>query len=96
MKVNQSFINDFKYLEGFYGWTSEESEEMKAAIRSTEEAGKRYITALAGAHRKGYKQDARNGFQRLHDWCAANGIDDPFNPKFDMPVLNTVSIQSMV
>lgn len=78
MNVNQGFIDDFNYLRDFYGWNPKDIEEMKMAIRQTEEDGKRYIRALADAHRAGYKQDASNGFIRLQAWCADRGMPDPF------------------
>ena len=78
MKVSKQFLKDFAELANRYGWTPDDIEEMREAIRVNEEDGKRYITALAAAHRAGYEQSRENGYIRLHNWCAANGYPDPF------------------
>jgi hypothetical protein len=74
MLVSKSFIQDFAYLANRYGWTPADVEEMKAAIRQNEPAGKHYITVLAGAHRDGYVQTPENGHIRLEAWYAQQGI----------------------
>ena len=78
MQVSKSFLQDFAYLANLYDWNTADIEEMKAAVRADEDAGRRYITTLAAAHRAGYEQIAHNGYIRLHAWCAAQGWPDPF------------------
>ena len=73
MNVSKSFLQDFAYLANRYGWTAADIEEMKAAVHANEEAGRRYITTLAAAHRAGYEQTPNNGYIRLHAWCVENG-----------------------
>lgn len=68
MRVSRAFLQDFAYLANRYGWNAVDVEEMKEAIRMNEEAGRRYITMLAAAHRRGYEQTAENGYLRLQDW----------------------------
>lgn len=75
MKVSRAFLRDFAYLANHYEWTPADIEEMKAAIRENEEHGRRYITALAGAHRAGYQQTAANKFIRLDDWLIEKGME---------------------
>lgn len=79
MLVSKTFLRDFAYVANRYGWTPADIEEMKAAIRANEETGKRYISALAAAHRAGYEQTPENGFIRLDAWCAENGMPDPYS-----------------
>jgi hypothetical protein len=93
LKVNQSFIDDFEYLSHHYAWNSEDVEGMKAAIRENEGDGRRYITALAAAHRAGYSQSAGNGFVRLQVWCADRGLPDPFTAGFDPAALDAAQQQ---
>jgi hypothetical protein len=76
MQVSKSFLQDFAYLANRYGWTAADIEEMKAAVRANEEAGRRYVTTLAAAHRAGYEQTRQNGYIRLHAWCAKKGWPD--------------------
>lgn len=73
MQVSKYFLQDFAYLANRYEWTAADIEEMKAAVRSNEDAGRRYITMLAAAHRAGYEQTSGNGYIRLHAWCIENG-----------------------
>jgi hypothetical protein len=73
VKVSQAFLDDFSYLASRYSWTAADIEEMKAAVRANEPAGRRYITTLAAAHRAGYEQTPENGYIRLRDWCAKTG-----------------------
>lgn len=73
MQVSKSFLQDFAYLANRYEWTAADIEEMKAAVRTNEDAGRRYITMLAAAHRAGYEQTQRNGYIRLHAWCTEQG-----------------------
>lgn len=76
MQVSKAFLQDFAYLANRYGWTAADIEEMKAAVRANEGAGRRYITRLAAAHRAGYEQSADNGYMRLNAWCAEKGWPD--------------------
>jgi len=73
MQVSKAFLKDFAYLANRYEWTAADINEMKAAVRSNEDAGRRYITTLAAAHRAGYEQTADNCYMRLSAWCAAKG-----------------------
>jgi hypothetical protein len=73
MQVSKSFLQDFAYLANRYGWTAADIEEMKAAVRTNEDAGRRYVTTLAAAHRAGYEQTPDNGYIRLHAWCVESG-----------------------
>lgn len=73
MQVSKSFLQDFAYLANRYEWTAVDIEEMKAAVRANEDAGRRYVTTLAAAHRAGYEQTPDNGYIRLHAWCVENG-----------------------
>lgn len=73
MQVSKSFLKDFAYLANRYGWAAADIEEMKAAVRAKEDAGRRYITTLAAAHRAGYEQTPENGYIRLNVWCAEKG-----------------------
>jgi hypothetical protein len=79
MQVSKSFLQDFAYLANRYGWTAADIDEMKAAVRAHEDAGRRYITTLAAAHRAGYEQASENGYIRLNAWCAEQGWPDPFS-----------------
>lgn len=76
MQVSKAFLNDFAYLANRYEWTASDIDEMKAAVRADEEAGRRYITTLAAAHRAGYEQTADNGYIRLQAWCTKKGWPD--------------------
>jgi hypothetical protein len=73
MQVSKSFLQDFAYLANRYGWTVADIEEMKAAVRTNEDAGRRYVATLAAAHRAGYEQTQQNGYIRLYAWCEAQG-----------------------
>lgn len=73
MQVSKAFLQDFAYLANRYGWNAADVEEMKVAVRADEDAGRRYITTLAAAHRSGYEQTPGNGYMRLDAWCAAQG-----------------------
>lgn len=73
MQVSKSFLQDFAYLANRYGWNASDIEEMKVAVRADEDAGRRYITTLAAAHRAGYGQTPGNGYMRLDAWCVAQG-----------------------
>lgn len=73
MQVSKAFLKDFAYLANRYEWTAADIDEMKAAVRADEDAGRRYITTLAAAHRAGYEQTADNAYMRLSAWCAAKG-----------------------
>jgi hypothetical protein len=73
MQVSKTFLKDFAYIANRYGWTAADIEEMKAAVRTNEDAGRRYVTTLAAAHRAGYEQTKDNGYIRLHAWCAKQG-----------------------
>lgn len=70
MNVSKVFLKDFAYLANRYGWTPADIEEMKAAVRANESAGRRYITTLAAAHRAGYEQTIENNYVRLDAWRA--------------------------
>ena len=76
MQVSKSFLQDFAYLANRNEWTAADIEEMKAAVRENEDAGRRYVTTLAAAHRAGYEQTQQNGYIRLHAWCAKKGWPD--------------------
>lgn len=78
MKVSQAFLDDFAYLASRYSWTPADVDEVKAAVRACPDTGRRYITALAAAHRAGYEQTPANGYIRLGTWCAEQGWPDPF------------------
>jgi hypothetical protein len=76
MQISKFFLQDFAYLANCYGWTAADIEEMKAAVRANEEAGRRYVSTLAAAHRAGYEQTQQNGYIRLNAWCAKKGWPD--------------------
>ena len=73
MQVSKAFLKDFAYLANRYEWIAADIEEMKVAVRANEDAGRRYITTLAAAHRSGYEQTSDNSYIRLHAWCSEQG-----------------------
>lgn len=77
MQVSKAVLLDFAYLANRYGWTVVDIEEMKAAVRANEDAGRRYVTTLAAAHRAGYEQTPDNHYMRLHVWCALQESSGP-------------------
>jgi hypothetical protein len=78
VKVSQAYLDDFAYLVSRYRWAPADIDEVKAAVRACPDTGRRYITALAAAHRAGYEQTPGNGYIRLSTWCAEQGWPDPF------------------
>ncbi|MDB5853266.1 MAG: hypothetical protein JWR22_1307 [Herminiimonas sp.] len=78
MSVREQMIADMRYLRQRYGWTDEDADEIRAALRSCGASLARYFATLAAAHRAGYEQTAENGFVRLHAWCAQQGLPDPY------------------
>lgn len=79
MKVSKEFVCDFAYIANFYGWTAADIEEAREQTRSSPAAMRRYWTALARAHRAGYRQTQENGYMRLQDWCEQRGEPSPFD-----------------
>lgn len=87
MQVSKSFLQDFAYLANLYGWTAADIEEMKVAVRANEDAGRRYITTLAAAHRAGYEQTPGNHYMRLHTWCALQESSRPIGGRLSEEML---------
>jgi hypothetical protein len=87
MQVSKSFLQDFAYLANRYGWTAADIEEMKAAVRANEDAGRRYVTTLAAAHRAGYEQTVGNHYMRLHTWRTLQESSRPLGDRLreEMP-----------
>jgi hypothetical protein len=77
MKLTDSQKTDLRYLRQFYGWDNKEAREVMQTIVESAH-GARYYTALADAHRRGYRQTEENGYIRLQPWFASQGLPDPF------------------
>lgn len=92
MKYPKTLAEDLKYLAGYYQWNSEDKKEVRDAFTGSPEMV-RYFTILAAAHRKGYSQDAGNGFIRLREWCALNGLEDPYGEAFDLAALDALEVE---
>ncbi len=89
MRYPATFSDDLKYLAEFYQWDQSDKAEIRTAFTDCEPMV-RFLTLLAAAHRKGYKQHAGNGFQRLEMWCLEKGIENPFGPEFDVKALDWI------
>ena len=72
MKVSRDFLKDFAYIANLYGWNAADIEDAKAQTRASPAPMREYWTALAAAHRAGYKQTEANGYERLHAWVTRN------------------------
>jgi hypothetical protein len=79
MNAPRQFLKDFAYLANYYNWTATDIEEIKAQMRPDPEPMAAYLSALACAHRAGYKQTKANGYIRLQAWCETNGLPVPFS-----------------
>lgn len=93
MDYPATLSGDLKFLAGYYQWSAEDKVEIRAAFTGSPEMV-RFFTVLAAAHRAGYTQCAGNGFIRLNDWCQANGLDDPYDPCFDLQALDALAVLS--
>ena len=90
MNYPTTFSKDMQELAKFYGWNDDDKKEVRAAFTDCEPMV-RYFTILAAAHRAGYEQHAGNGFIRLQNWCAENGLEDPFSVEFDPAALDAIA-----
>lgn len=72
MKVSRDFLKDFAYIANLYGWNAADIADAKAQTRASPAPMREYWTALAAAHRAGYKQNEANGYERLRRWAAGN------------------------
>lgn len=78
MNVSRQFLRDFALLANHYRWTPADIEDVKADTRANPDLA-RYWSALAAAHRNGYRQAEENGYIRLNVWCVQNGKAELFN-----------------
>lgn len=91
MKYPARLSDDLKYLSAWYGWNAEDKADVRKGFTGSEEMVN-FFMALAAAHRAGYEQCAGNGFIRLEQWCAENGLGNPFIGEFDLPALDAMAV----
>jgi len=82
MRISQELAADLRYLAAELEWEEVDKAEIRQAIRENPEFFEHFWTVFAHAHRLGYRFHAENGFQKLDDFCAKNGLPDPYGRAF--------------
>ncbi len=75
MLESQQFIDDIAYLAHYYGWDSDDLDDVLAQTESNPGDMCEYWAQLAAAHRSGYRQTPENNYMRLVQWARLEGID---------------------
>ena len=65
---SQQFVDDIAYLARYYGWDSDDLDDVLAQTESNPDEMYGYWTQLAAAHRAGYQQTPENDYMRLGRW----------------------------
>lgn len=73
MLDSENFIDDMVYLADYYGWGTEDIEDVMSQTVANPDEMSQYWTWLAAAHRAGYEQTSENNYLRLEAWCDQQG-----------------------
>lgn len=77
-KITKQLADDLRWLVQNDQWDDEAKAEAKRALEADPVFFSHFFTVLTAARRKGYDFKQNGSYVRLAEFCAGNGLPDPY------------------
>ncbi|USE81140.1 hypothetical protein NDR89_15580 [Cupriavidus gilardii] len=82
MRISKELAEGLRWLSETEEWSDEDKAEAKDYLKRDPAYFSHFFTVLIAAKRAGYRYYENGRYVRLAEFCAANGLPDPYQGQF--------------
>lgn len=82
MRITKQLADDLRWLSETEQWTEEDKAEAKHCLKGDPAFFGHFFTVFVQAKRAGYKYQMDGRYVKLAEFCASNGLPDPYRREF--------------
>lgn len=82
MRITKQLADDLRWLSETEEWSDEDKDEAKRCLKGDPGFFSHFFTVWVQAKRAGYKFQSGGRYVRMAEFCATNGLPDPYQREF--------------
>lgn len=82
MRISKQLADDLRWLSETEEWSDEDKAEAKRCLKGDPAFFGHFFTVFVQAKRAGYKYQIGGRYVKLAEFCAENGLPDPYRTEF--------------